>query len=509
MNKLLFTLVLVLSQLVSIKAQTPDWADEGKRKLQFPENEFLTGFSSEKNIAKEDQNALLDRLVSYAKSQLAEYIQVNVQSEAVQQLVEANEKVQQNYRAIFSASSKLELTGLKVEKVYDAKSKIGYALAYARKNELNSYYKGIIENDLVKASQKIEEAKSALNGNDVQNALKSCLESNNILIEVEQAQKVILALKAGKISETDIQSDKVAQIRLANEDIIRQAQHNSGNTVDDASLFIARGLKLQTGKVDKPVQIANFTYQDTKMSSQLSRRLSQALALKLVSEGEYSIQTEGASGSNGLILTGTFWKEEKDIRILGTLKDISGKIIASAEAFVPLSWFQSNDVSYMPENFEDAYTKMRIFTKNEIVKGDINLEVLTNKGDDNLLYTEGEKLKFYVRVNKECYLRFIYYTADGQKVLLLDNYYIAENMVNKMVELPYEFECSEPFGVETLVANAQSTEFPKLSINHSEGFDFINDNVDQILVTCRSMKKVVNKNEPIAEKKLIFTTMKR
>jgi len=74
-------------------------------------------------------------------------------------------------------------------------------------------------------------------------------------------------------------------------------------------------------------------------------------------------------------------------------------------------------------------------------------------------------------------LRFIYNSADGQKVLLLDNYYIAENMVNKMVELPFEFECSAPFGVETLLASAQPTQLTPLSITHTDGFDFININL--------------------------------
>ncbi len=509
MKKTTFLLAIVSLLTIKLYSQTPDWANEGVRKVRFDDRTFLVGFASEKNSSKEDPVDLLKRIESYAKGQLIEYIQVRVKSETTQEVTENNDNIQKKYRAVYSASSNLELSGLKVEKSYDPKTKMGYAIAYAKKDELFNYYKGLIENGLIKVTQKVDEAREALSKNDVQHSLKSCLEVSNALIDVEQSQKVILAIKACVASEADVQSARVEVQRSAIEDIVRQAQHNSGNTIDDACLFIARGLKLQTGKIDKPVQIANFTYQDTKMSSQLSRRLSQSLSIKLASEGEYTVETEGKSGSNSLVLTGTFWKGEKDIRILGILKDISGKIIASAEAFVPLTWFQSNDVSYMPENFEEAYTKMRVFTKNEIVKGDINLEVLTNKGDDNLLYTEGEKLKFYVRVNKECYLRFIYYTADGQKVLLLDNYYIAESMVNKMVELPYEFECSEPFGVETLVANAQSTPFPKLNINHSEGFDFINDNMDQILVTSRGMKKVASKNEPVAEKKLIFTTMKK
>ena len=209
------------------------------------------------------------------------------------------------------------------------------------------------------------------------------------------------------------------------------------------------------------------------------------------------------------VLTGTFWKETNEVKLIATLKDLNGKIVATAEAFIPNSYFETNKINYLPENFEQAYSKMRAFGLNEMIKGDLNVEIWTNKGDDNLLYTEGEKLKFFVRTNKECYLRFIYHLADGQSVLLLDNYYIAENMTNKVVEIPFEFECSEPYGVETLQANAQTVEFPKLATTKTDGYDFINDNLNEVLLNTRGFKKVVSNDVQKAEKRLIFTTMKR
>jgi len=367
----------------------------------------------------------------------------------------------------------------------------------------------IIDAGLTKAAQKIEEAKSALNGNDAQHSLKACLEAGNILPEVEQAQRVLLAIKTGNATDGDVQNERTAKQRSSIEDLVRQAQRSTGNTVDEASFFIARGLKLQTGSIDKPILLSNFTYQDTKMGSELSRRLSQSLASKLVSEAGYSIQTETTADSKSYVLTGTFWKEDKEIKLIGTLKDLNGKIIATAEAFVPLTWFQTSGISYLPENFEQAYSKMRVFSMNEVLKGDLNMEIWTNKGDDNLLYTEGEKLKFYVRANKECYLRIVYHLADGQSVLMLDNYYIAENMTNKVVEIPFEFECAEPFGVETLQANAQTVEFQKLLTTRNDGYDFIDESLNDVLLNTRGFKKVVSKDVQKTEKRLIFTTMKK
>ncbi len=507
-NTILISAFLCFFSIAS-KAQTPDWADEANRNLHFPDNEFLVGYASEKNTNKEDPQSILSRLESYAKGQLVEHIQVKVQSEATQEVTEVNDNLQKKYRSIYSASSNLELTGLKVEKSYDPKTRIGYAIAYARKSELAGYYKVIIDAGLTKAAQKIEEAKSALNGNDAQHSLKACLEAGNILPEVEQAQRVLLAIKTGNATDGDVQNERTAKQRSSIEDLVRQAQRSTGNTVDEASFFIARGLKLQTGSIDKPILLSNFTYQDTKMGSELSRRLSQSLASKLVSEAGYSIQTETTADSKSYVLTGTFWKEDKEIKLIGTLKDLNGKIIATAEAFVPLTWFQTSGISYLPENFEQAYSKMRVFSMNEVLKGDLNMEIWTNKGDDNLLYTEGEKLKFYVRANKECYLRIVYHLADGQSVLMLDNYYIAENMTNKVVEIPFEFECAEPFGIETLQANAQTVEFQKLLTTRNDGYDFIDESLNDVLLNTRGFKKVVSKDVQKAEKRLIFTTMKK
>jgi hypothetical protein len=492
---------------INLKAQTPDWADEAARKLNYPDTLFLVGFASERNVNNEEPQTLLNRIESYAKGQLIEYIQVKVQSEAVQEVKENNDNIQKSYRSIYSASSNLDLVGLKVEKSYDSKTKMGYALAYARKADLYSYYKGLVESGLTKAIQKIEQANNALKNGDIQHSLKACLEAGNILPEVEQAQKVLLAINAGRSTDNDIQNERTARQRTTIENLVRQAQRSSGNTVDEASLFIARGLKLQTGNLEIPLLLSNFTYQDTKMGSEFSRRLSQSLQSKLVGEAGYKIETE-ATADKKYILTGTFWKETNEVKLIATLKDLNGKIVATAEAFIPSSWFETTKVNYLPENFEQAYSKMRAFSMNEVLKGDLNVEIWTNKGDENLLYTEGEKLKFFVRANKECYLRFIYHLADGQSALLLDNYYIAENMTNKVVEIPFEFECSEPFGVETLQANAQTVEFPKLTTTRNDGYDFINDNLNEVLLNTRGFKKVVSKDVQKAEKRLTFTTMK-
>jgi len=103
----------------------------------------------------------------------------------------------------------------------------------------------------------------------------------------------------------------------------------------------------------------------------------------------------------------------------------------------------------------------------------------------------------------------IYHLADNQSVLLMDNYYVAAHMANKVIELPDEFECAEPFGVETLQVNAQTEPFAALRTRDIDGYQFIDESLSDILIGTRGLKKVSQKPIDKAEKRVIFTTMKR
>lgn len=506
LNNLFFTLMLLALHQTSV-AQTPDWSDAKTRKLRFSDIEYIVGFASEPNSQKENPADLLARLESYAKGQLVEYIQVTVRSETELRVTETNNKFQQNYKSMNSSSSNLSLTGLKVETAYDQKAKIGYAIAYAKRSELLSYYQSTVVNSLQNAEVKIKSALQAMKSGNGEQALKLSLEAISMVNPVEQAQSVIFALRRGSATDDQTQMTRLNKVKSDIEEIMRQVQRSSGNTIDDISYFLARGLMLQTGKLSTPVSLSNFTYQDTKIGSELSNRLNQTLTSKLVENG-YQVISSGVK-AEGLVLTGTYWKEPSDIKLIATLKKTDGTLVASAEAFLPINWVEGSNIKYLPENFEEAFSRMRVFNRDEVIKGDLNVEVWTNKGDDGLVFTEGERLKFFVRANKECYIRMIYHLADNQSVLLMDSYYIPAHMANKVIELPDEFECAEPFGVETLQVNAQTQPFAPLRTRSQYGYQFIDESFNDIILGTRGIRKLEDKPMDKAEKRIIFTTMAR
>jgi len=184
----------------------------------------------------------------------------------------------------------------------------------------------------------------------------------------------------------------------------------------------------------------------------------------------------------------------------------TGKALASIETKLAKSFCEKNKINYLPENFIVANTKRKNFAKNEIIGGDLNLEVWTNKGTDNLLFSENDTLRLFLRVNKASYIRFIYHLADGSKVLLLDDYFIDVSKVNKVYQLPDEFICAEPFGAEVLQVNAQTEKFEPLNTKEQYGYNFITDDLDEVIRKTRGFKKL-KEGVMKAENSIVITTM--
>jgi len=491
---------------VGVFAQAPEWINPAHRKQQYSERDFVVGFASEKNTQKENPNELLGRLENYAKGQIAKYIQVTVRSETVLIELDEGDRFQQSFSSIGHSASNLVLSGLKAETYYDNKQNTGYSLVYARRSDLLNHYLGELNKMLVESERLISQSNSML-GTNAEQAFKYALEAFKLINQIEQSQSVIIALKRSDI-EKDTQLERLVKLKTDIDEAMRKTSSGNASTLDEVCFFIASGLKLQTGAINSPISISAFTFQDTRMGSEFSNRISYSLTSRLVSTGGYNVIPTGPA-TDGYLLTGTYWKDSTEIKLIATLRENNGSIVATAEAILPMEWITENNIRFLPENFADAYARMRIFDKDEIIKGDLNVEIWTNKGDENLIFTAGETLRFYVRANKECFIRFIYHLADNQSVLLLDNYYIAANMANMVVEIPDEFECSEPFGVETLQVNAQTKPMDPLRIKSQDGFDFISESLDDLIINTRGLKKVTPETVEKAEKRIVFTTLEQ
>jgi hypothetical protein len=502
MKPYLISFILIIA-FTTVSAQLePKWVNYATRSSAYPSSRYLTGFASEINNQGVDQNALLDRLEGVAKDQLVENIMVDIRSITTLNIHNVNTETQETFKHNSTSFSQAKINGLKVEKYYDAKKKFAYAFAYAEKNDVITLY----QNEISQQLNNIQTAMASAKSLDKQSALKKYFETQPAFRTIEEAQTLIVTLTA-RFDDPALKRNEANELKIQVDERINALRNSNQLSLDEAASYLAFGLTLQTGAVGNAIRLANFTYQDTPMGSPFSRRFRSMLEQSLVTEGKYNV-LDASSKAKGFILTGSYWEEKDKLKVTALLRDdTSGDAIASVSCFIPLASLEQSGVDFKPENYKDAMTNMKMFAKDELKGGELQVEVLTNKGKDGQIYSEGETLKLFVRANRECYVRFIYHLADGSKVLLLDNYYINRDKVNQVYELPYTFECAEPFGVETLQVNAQTEMFEPLTTKNESGYEFIQENTEQILVKTRGFKK--KEGEVLkAEEIMMITTMK-
>jgi len=122
-------------------------------------------------------------------------------------------------------------------------------------------------------------------------------------------------------------------------------------------------------------------------------------------------------------------------------------------------------------------------------------------------------MKLYVRVNTPTYLRFIYHLANGKRTPLYENYFIDKTKVNKTVELPDEFVCSSPFGVERLQIFASTKSFPELFTKSIEiegvQYQILAEDLPDFLNQTRGFLKNKNQKVKSAERVITVTTVNK
>lgn len=503
MRKVSLFIPIFMALSLHLWAQLPDWINPQLRAAKYPESNYLSAFVSEINDKNEAVESILQRLEGYAKDQLADNIMIDIRSVTTLNIHNLNTQTQENFKRSSTAVSGARLAGLKTERYYDEKKKVPYVFVYAAKSDVIKLYEQEIDQHINAVRQLLKQVVQA----NKESALKHGFEADHLLKKIEEAQGMLVAV-AGRFSEEQIRRTEVNELELAVREQIASLTTANDLGLEEAAYFMAYSLGTQTGKLPSAVKIHGVTYQDTPMSSPFSRRFINSLNQKLVTDAQYQLADPAARG-NFYTLFGTYWEESNQLKLSMFLRDeVSGETVAAGSCKISMQKLNEAGLSFKPENYQQAMQNMQLFAQNELKGGELRVDVLTNKGKGNQIYVQGESLRLFVRANRECYLRFIYHLADGSQVLLLDNYYLNRDLVNQVYELPYEFECDEPFGVETLQLNAQTEPFEDLNTVREYGYDFITENPSETITKTRGFKRKAD-DVMKAEQRLIFTTMRK
>ncbi len=342
---------------------------------------------------------------------------------------------------------------------------------------------------------------------------------------LEEVQSIVVVSRSTSANafrklDKEIQSDNV-NIRQVNEAVQKLIQRPL-KTPDDLAWYLVYSINKQLDENDENLLIVPFSYHDTKMGSPFSRYFKELMETKITELTDLNVvqlmtvanprtrniaQEFVAASGAAQVMTGTYWEQPNGVKFLLIVRRVSdSQILASSEALISYPALETAKLDIKPQNFKDALSDQKIFNKDEVIRGGLNLEVWTDKGIENVLYTEGESMKAYVRVNMPSYIRFIYHLADGERTLLLYNYYIDESKVNMVYQIPEEFVCAAPFGAEFLQAFARTERFDPLRTTDVDGYDLINENLNEFIPRMRGFQKLKKKVQQ-AENMVVITTM--
>jgi len=484
--------------------QVPAWVSAEKRQAEFPDGKYLTGFDSQVIRKTDNLQEVQKNLLENAKIYLVQSIRTIISASATINTENRNSSTQEIFKQSSSSFSQADLSGLKVNEFYDRKKKEAYAFVHLNIQDFILAEQNTLNAESIVLEKKIEAARQYFNSGNRPLALKTYLECFPILREMESRMAVILTLGNPEVSiPYSALSDSVSRA-------IASLRTGPRNTIEDLCLFISDGLKQQIPEnFTETIRMGSFTYMDSHIGSCFSTRLSASLQPGLIENGfglYYPDQTS-KDHRHPWALNGTYWPDGANLKVIVSLSnEKSGKTIASVEDFLPLKWLTEREIEYIPQNHQSIEALEKELSKDEIVKPGLMVSLWTNKGD-NPVYRSGETMKVFAQVDRPCFIRLIYYTADGQHWLLDDSQFLDEEKVNKPVLLG-EFECTPPFGAEILQLVAQTVEFARLNTQKSGRDEIILDDDRTTIQITRGMQKK-QPDIQIAEKRTNITTVEK
>ena len=476
------TLSLSICHLVEAKNKKPDWVVNYGQATEFPADRYLTGFGSAAGIDQQSQQVAQDN----ARADLSRQVVVKISNSISNQQQETETDLVQQFSSVTHSTSSLQVMGLKSEVYLDdhRKHPTAYALTYIRRTDLVRLYQREKERVQKEIGQLIRLAESNLEQKEL--ALQYYFQTLPLFEKLTESRTVLLSVGASSLLDRQEQDDVLPS---KNEiwDRIRQLALFEIKHLEDVAGAIQFQFNQQFQAPKAGLMVIPFYYQDTKLCSQFARYLKQTLESKLSQSvpptGQFQARSvsfsrdlAAASGAD-YIITGSYWEETDRLRVLAQCRELkSGTVVASTSVEFASDLLPAA-MQLKPENFQSAMAQQMAFAQQIIDSDQFQLEVWTDRGQDALLYGQGELMKIYLRSNRPCYVRLIYILADGQKTLLLDNLPINAESVNRSLSVnelkDLDFECAAPFGAEMLVAVGRTDQFDPLKTVEKDGYYFL------------------------------------
>jgi len=236
------------------------------------------------------------------------------------------------------------------------------------------------------------------------------------------------------------------------------------------------------------------------------------------------IKTSQHLQSAKYILIGDYLIERNKVLVNYTLLDAQNhKQVASKTVVI-------NEQAYKGLKLKPKESSLDVALHNEpLISSKLKVSISTNRGDENLLFFEGEEVELITKLNHTGYFYIVGYTntSKGKFAYLLELeegegddkfvHYVNASEVNHAVSLG-SFEVSAPFGVESLeiiASDEKPTQLPSRYYDAKSGYYKIDGKPEAVATKTRGLikKRIKAKRAgekvkaEVSESVLMFTTM--
>ncbi len=438
----------------------PQWVDSFGTETPRAEREYITGFSMAERSGNDTES--IEAAKTGALDDLIRKVQVRVKSSITATTDETDGGSSSSVSIVSQSVSDLQLSG--VDFLIEKTPEYYYVLAFVNKGDLRRYYIDNGKRVLEEIVSLEKQAKAYERDGAIGPAMGTYIQMLPLfpeLMEYKTIYRVLVRPSADGppaffevLDRGDHTASSIIDLEKTVQEKVKTLEKSETVDLDTALDKIAVILRRQ-GVRGGGLTVPALLYKETDFSSTFGSYAARKL--------EALLTAELPSGGKTTVVRGNYWETDDTIELFTVAQEVeSGEKIGAGYASFPLTTLpRAYDIR--PQNFAQAMVDRLQFAEGAITDGGITVEVWTNKGrdEDNLIFTEGDTLQLYFRVNRPAFLRLTYILSTGAKVLLEKSFYIGMNEVNRVVQLPYEFEVVPPLGVERLIVTAFSEEPPQ------------------------------------------------
>ena len=500
--KKMITLGIILISLTSLfSISVPDWY------LNNIEDEY-PGYILGTGIADINGNNFLakQQAENMAKQQVASTIFINISGKTMDFVSQVgsgeNASVEEYFMNEIEIYTDIDLMGCKILKKSNNDEHY-FILAGVKKKDLKKNYENSIKQLSSDITEQFKTAEFLLNSNPSQ-ALKHyeiCLQKIN---EIKSKTKILLFLNDGTDTSglnVSLPPQNMIMTKLA------ELQESVPKSESEIADILLSDIKEQLTEKDGII-IYPFEFENTGFVSDFGNNLDHILKSKIISLiGKDVIDHSKNVNLNEVnLITGKMLRSANglsiQLKLRNTLKETYSKHIFLNE--ITCKSFGWNFIK--PKKLDAAL--LNKIELNKAIKSDTSLktEIQTDKiSYGPITYKYNDEPKLAVRTNKACYIRLIYIFSDGTKTLLIDNYFMNNEMVNKWNKLPLEdLVVTEPSGIEQMLLQSSTQKMPELITESVDagGFEYsiITGELGKEIARTRGLGFKKNSKTEISEK---------